>query len=83
MKKIKEEIPYVLTQIVLTLFFIFYFYSVYRHNTNSATNISLLILFLFCGFSKSQFENKALVFLSKLNAVFFLIWVLAVIIQLF
>jgi len=83
MIKFKEEKINVIIQIGLTIAFLFYFYSVYRQNTNNASNLSLLILFLFCGFAQPEYKNKIVAFLPKINSICFMIWMIIIVIQLF
>lgn len=83
MFKLKEERICIIVQIVLTVIFLFHFYSVYRHDLNSANNLSLLILFLFLGFSQPETKNKIFSFLPKLNTILFVVWLIIIIAQLF
>ena len=73
----------------LFLFFIGYFVSIYRGNTNSASNYSCLIIAASCMYSGNPTfggelpENRALRLLARLNGLLLVIWFVIIIAQLF
>ena len=68
----------------LFLAFMGYFLSIYRGNTNSASNYSGLIIAASCLYSGGELpENKVLRLLARLNGLLLVVWFVIIIAQLF